>query len=80
MDHIKRAILQELNFTFKDCEDNLDLILKTGNREEYLTRKELEARLDDILNEVADMMTEHVYDYIDNYTLDFISEIIDASY
>lgn len=80
MDHIKRAILQELSFTFKDCEDNLDLILKTGNREEYLTRKELEARLDDILNEVADMMTEHVYDYIDNYTLDFISEIIDASY
>lgn len=80
MDHIKRAILQELSFTFKDCEDNLDLILKTGNREEYLTRKELEARLDDILNEVADMMTEYVYDYIDNYTLDFISEIIDASY
>ena len=27
MDHIKRAVLQELRFTFKDCDDNLDLIL-----------------------------------------------------
>ncbi len=80
MDHIKRAVLQELKFTFKDCEDNLDLILKTGNREEYMTKDELKAMLDDVLNEVADMLTEHIYDDIDNYTLDFISEIIDSSY
>ncbi len=80
MDPIKRAILQELNFTFKDCEDNLNLILKTGNREEYLSKKQLEAMLNDVLNETADMITEHVYDYIDEYTLDFISDIIDSSY
>lgn len=80
MDPIKRAILQELNFTFKDCEDNLNLILKTGNREEYLSKKQLEAMLNDVLNETADMITEHVYDYIDEYTLDFIGDIIDSSY
>ena len=78
MDHIKRAILQELRFTFKDCDENLDLILETGNREEYMSRKQLEAILDDVLNEVADMMTEHVYDYIDEYTLEFMSEAIDS--
>lgn len=80
MDHIKRAVLQELRFTFKDCDDNLDLILKTSNREEYITKDELKAMLDDVLDEVADMLTEHIYDDIDNYTLDFISEIIDSSY
>lgn len=78
MDHIKRAVLQELRFTFKDCDDNLDLILKTGNREEYMSRKQLEAMLDDVLDEVANMITEHVYDYIDEYTLDFMSEAIDS--
>lgn len=80
MDHIKRAVLQELRFTFKDCDDNLDLILKTGNREEHMTKEELVAMLDDVLIEVANMLTEHIYDDIDNYTLDFISEIIDSSY
>ena len=65
MDHIKRAVLQELRFTFKDCDDNLDLILKTENREEYMSREQLEAMLDDVLDEVANMITEHVYDYID---------------
>lgn len=80
MDHIKRAVLQELRFTFKDCDDNLDLILKTGNREEHMTKDELVAMLDDVLDEVADMLVEHIYDDIDNYTLDFISEIIDSSY
>ena len=80
MDHIKRAVLQELRFTFKDCDDNLDLILKTSNREEYITKDELKAMLDDVLDEVADMLTEHIYDDIDNYTLDFISEIIDSFY
>lgn len=80
MDNIKRAILQELRFTFKDCDDNLDLILKTENREEYMSKKQLEAMLDDVLDEVANMMTEYVYDYIDEYTLDFISEVIDASF
>ena len=80
MDHIKRAILQELRFTFKDCDDNLDLILKTENREEYMSKKQLEAMLDDVLDEVANMMTEYVYDYLDEYTLDFISEVIDASF
>ena len=78
MDHIKRAVLQELKFTFKDCDDNLDLILKTENREEYMSRKQLEAMLDDVLDEVANMITEHVYDYIDEYTLDFMSEAIDS--
>ena len=78
MDHIKRAVLQELNFTFKDCDDNLDLILKIENREEIMTRKQLEAMLDDVLDEVANMITEHIYDYIDEYTLDFMSEAIDA--
>ena len=78
MDHIKRAVLQELRFTFKDCDDNLDLILKTENREEYMSRKQLEAMLDDVLDEVANMITEHVYDYIDEYTLDFMSEAIDS--
>ena len=80
MDPIKRAILQELNFTFRDCEDNLDLILKTGNREEQMTKEELKEMLNDVLDEVANMLTEHIYEDIDNYTLDFISEIIDASY
>ena len=80
MDHIKRAVLQELKFTFKDCDDNLDLILKTGNREEVMTRKQLESMLDDVLDEVANMMTEHIYDYIDEYTLDFMSEVIDSSF
>lgn len=80
MDHIKRAVLQELRFTFKDCDDNLDLILKTENREEVMTRKQLESMLDDVLDEVANMMTEHIYDYIDEYTLDFISEVIDSSF
>ena len=80
MDPIKRAVLQELNFTFRDCEDNLDLILKTGNREEVMTKEELKEMLDDVLNYVADMMTEYIHDYIDEYTLDFISEIIDESY
>lgn len=80
MDPIKRAVLQELNFTFRDCEDNLDLILKTGNREEHMTKEELKEMLNDVLNEVADMLVEHIYEDIDNYTLDFISEIIDASY
>ena len=80
MDHIKRAILQELRFTFKDCDDNLDLILKTENREEIMTKEQLEAMLDDVLDEVADMMTEHIYDYIDEYTLEFISEVIDSSF
>lgn len=80
MDNIKRAILQELKFTFKDCDDNLDLILKTENREEYMSKKQLEAMLDDVLDEVANMMTEYVYDYLDEYTLDFISEVIDASF
>lgn len=78
MDHIKRAVLEELRFTFKDCDDNLDLILKTENREEYMSRKQLEAMLDDVLDEVANMITEHIYDYIDEYTLDFISEAIDS--
>ena len=36
--------------------------------------------LNDVLDEVADMLVEHIYEDIDNYTLDFISEIIDASY
>lgn len=80
MDPIKRAVLQELNFTFRDCEDNLDLILKTGNREEHMTKEELKEMLNDVLDEVANMLTEHIYEDIDNYTLDFISEIIDASY
>ena len=80
MDHIKRAVLQELRFTFKDCDDNLDLILKTENREEIMTRKQLEAMLDDVLDEVANMMTELIYDYIDEYTLDFMSEVIDSSF
>lgn len=80
MNPIKRAVLQELNFTFKDCEDNLDLILKTGNREEVMTRKQLEAMLDDVLDEVANMMTEYIYDYIDEYVLDFMSEVIDSSF
>lgn len=80
MDNIKRAILQELRFTFKDCDDNLDLILKTENREEYMSKKQLETMLDDVLDEVANMMTEYVYDYLDEYTLDFISEVIDASF
>ena len=80
MDPIKRAVLNELRFTFKDCDDNLDLILKTENREEVMTRKQLESRLDDVLDEVANMMTEHIYDYIDEYTLDFMSEVIDSSF
>ena len=80
MDHIKRAVLQELRFTFKDCDNNLDLILKTENREEIMTRKQLESMLDDVLDEVANMMTEHIYDYIDEYTLDFMSEVIDSSF
>ena len=80
MDPIKRAILGELKFTFKDCDDNLDLILKTENREEYMSKKQLESMLDDVLDEVANMMTEHIYDYIDEYTLDFISEVIDSSF
>ena len=80
MDNIKRAILQELRFTFKDCDDNLDLILKTENREEYMSKKQLESMLDDVLDEVANMMTEYVYDYLDEYTLDFISEVIDSSF
>ena len=78
MDHIKRAVLQELRFTFKDWDDNLDLILKTENREEYMSKKQLEAMLDDVLDEVASIITEHIYDYIDEYTLDFISEAIDS--
>ena len=78
MNHIKRAVLEELRFTFKDCDDNLDLILKTENREEYMSRKQLEAMLDDVLDEVASIITEHIYDYIDEYTLDFISEAIDS--
>ncbi len=80
MDNIKRAVLQELKFTFKDCDDNLDLILKTENREEYMSKKQLEAMLDDVLDAVADMMTEYIYDYIDEYTLEFISEVIDSSF
>lgn len=80
MDHIKRAVLQELRFTFKDCDDNLDLILKTENREEVMTKKQLEAMLDDVLDEVANIMTEYIYDYIDEYTLDLMSEVIDASF
>jgi hypothetical protein len=80
MDPIKRAVLQELNFTFRDCEDNLDLILKTRDREEHMTKEELKEMLNDVLNEVADMMTEHIYDYIDEYTLDFMSEVIDSSF
>ena len=80
MDPIKRAVLQELNFTFRDCEDNLDLILKTGNREEVMTKEELKEMLDDVLNYVADMMTEYIHDYIDEYTLDFMSEVIDSSF
>jgi hypothetical protein len=80
MDPIKRAVLQELSFTFRDCEDNLDLILKTGNREEHMTKEELKEMLNDVLDEVANMLTEHIYEDIDNYTLDFISEIIDSSY
>ena len=78
MDPIKRAVLNELIFTFKDCDENLDLILKTENREEFITRKQLETMLDDVLDEVANMMTEHIYDYIDEYTLDFMSEVIDS--
>lgn len=78
MDPIKRAVLNELRFTFKDCDENLDLILKTENREEFMTRKQLETMLDDVLDEVANMMTEHIYDYIDEYTLDFMSEVIDS--
>lgn len=80
MDHIKRAVLQELRFTFKDCDDNLDLILKTENREEVMTRKQLESMLDDVLDEVANIMTEYIYDYIDEYTLDLMSEVIDSSF
>lgn len=80
MDAIKRAVLNELRFTFKDCDDNLDLILKTENREEVMTKKQLEAILDDVLDEVANMMTEHIYDYIDEYTLEFMSEVIDSSF
>lgn len=80
MDHIKRAVLQELSFTFKDCDDNLDLILKTENREEVMTRKQLESMLDDVLDEVANIMTEYIYDYIDEYTLDLMSEVIDSSF
>lgn len=80
MDAIKRAVLNELIFTFKDCDDNLDLILKTENREEVMTKKQLEAMLDDVLDEVANMMTEHIYDYIDEYTLEFMSEVIDSSF
>ena len=80
MDPIKRAVLNELRFTFKDCDDNLDLIFKTENREEVMTRKQLESMLDDVLDEVANMMTEHIYDYIDEYTLDFMSEVIDSSF
>ena len=80
MDHIKRAILQELRFTFKDCDDNLNLVLKTENREEYMSKKQLEAMLDDVLDEVANIMTEYVYDYIDEYTLPLMSEVIDSSF
>ena len=80
MDHIKRAVLQELSFTFKDCDDNLDLILKTENREEVMTRKQLEAMLDDVLDEVANIMTDYIYDYIDDYTLELMSEVIDSSF
>ena len=80
MDHIKRAVLQELRFTFKDCDDNLDLILKTENREEVMTRKQLEAMLDDVLDEVANIMTDYIYDYIDDYTLELMSEVIDSSF
>ena len=29
MNHIKRAVLEELRFTFKDCDDNLDLIISS---------------------------------------------------
>ena len=80
MDPIKRAVLQELNFTFRDCEDNLDLILKTRDRKEHMTKEELKEMLNDVLNEVADMMTEYIYDYIDEHTLDFMSEVIDSSF
>jgi hypothetical protein len=80
MDPIKRAVLQELRFTFKDCDDNLDLILKTENREELMTKKQLEAMLDDVLDEVANMMTEYIHDYIDEYTLELMSEVIDSSF
>lgn len=77
MDPIKRGILNELRFIFKDCEDNLDLILKMSNREEILTKDQLKDRLDDILDEVADILTEHVYEIIDEYTLEYINEIVD---
>jgi hypothetical protein len=80
MDPIKRAVLQELRFTFKDCDDNLDLVLKTENREEIMTKKQLEAMLDDVLDEVANMMTEYIHDYIDEYTLELMSEVIDSSF
>ena len=80
MDPIKRAVLNELIFTFKDCDDNLDLILKTENREEVMTKKQLEAMLDDVLDEVANIMTDYIYDYIDDYTLELMSEVIDSSF
>ena len=80
MDPIKRAVLQELSFTFRDCEDNLDLILKTGNREKHMTKEQLKEMLNDVLDEVSDIMTEYIYDYIDEYTLDLMSEVIDSSF
>ena len=80
MDAIKRAVLNELRFTFKDCDENLNLILKTENREEFMTRKQLETMLDDVLDEVANIMTDYIYDYIDEYTLELMSEVIDSSF
>ena len=80
MDPIKRAVLNELIFTFKDCDENLNLILKTENREEFMTRKQLETMLDDVLDEVANIMTDYIYDYIDEYTLELMSEVIDSSF
>ncbi len=80
MDPIKRAVLNELIFTFKDCDDNLDLILKIENREEIMTKEQLLSMLDDVLDQVAENMAEYIYEYIDNNVLEFMSEIIDASF
>ena len=75
MNNFKRAIMQELQFTFVDCDDNLDMVLQKYDG--LITKKEVEVNQKEIFNKVADNICEAMFNVFDDMALDEVEKAID---
>lgn len=75
MNNFKRAIMQKLQFTFVDCDDNLDMVLQKYDG--LVTKKEVEVNQKEIFNKVADNICEAMFNVFDDMALDEVEKAID---